>query len=70
MTTADPLDLSTATDSRVLEATTPSSDYLDVPATRPLRLDSQRQLAAYRIAYKTRPERTERRRKVFRACVC
>jgi homoserine O-acetyltransferase/O-succinyltransferase len=53
MTTANPLDLSTATDSRVLEATTPSSDYLDVPATRPLRLDSQRQLAAYRIAYKT-----------------
>ena len=53
MTTANPLDLATATDTRVLEATTPSSDYLDVPASRPLLLDSQRQLASYRIAYKT-----------------
>jgi homoserine O-acetyltransferase len=37
----------------VLEATTPSSDYLDVTLSRPLRLDSGRQLAPYRIAYKT-----------------
>ena len=53
MTTASPLDLTTATDVRLLEANTPSSDYLDVPASRPLMLDSQKQLAPYRIAYKT-----------------
>jgi homoserine O-acetyltransferase len=53
MNTANPLDLTATVDTRVLEATTPSSDYLDVSASRPLRLDSQRQLAPYRIAYKT-----------------
>jgi homoserine O-acetyltransferase/O-succinyltransferase len=53
MDTADHLNLSPNGDARVLEATTPSSDYLDVPASRPLRLDSQKQLAPYRIAYKT-----------------
>ena len=53
MNTANPIDLTATVDTRVLEATTPSSAYLDVPASRPLRLDSQRQLAPYRIAYKT-----------------
>ena len=53
MTTATPLDLAATADTRVLEATTPSSEYLDVPASRPLRLDSGKQLAPYRIAYET-----------------
>jgi homoserine O-acetyltransferase len=53
MNTANPPDLTVTVDTRLLEATTPSSDYLDVSASRALRLDSQRQLAPYRIAYKT-----------------
>jgi homoserine O-acetyltransferase len=53
MTTIRPIDLSASVDARTLEATTPSSDYLDVPASRPLRLDSHKELAPYRIAYKT-----------------
>lgn len=53
MTTANPLDVPATADARVLEAAMPSSDYLDVPAFKPLDLDSQRQLAPYRIAYKT-----------------
>ncbi|MBX9591619.1 MAG: homoserine O-acetyltransferase [Hyphomonadaceae bacterium] len=53
MTTAPSLDITASADTRVLEATTPSSAYLDVPASKPLRLDSQRQLASYRIAYQT-----------------
>jgi homoserine O-acetyltransferase len=53
MTTAVTRDLPGSTDARVLEASRPSSDSLDVPASRPLRLDSGKQLAGYRIAYKT-----------------
>ena len=40
-------------DARVLEANTPSSDYLDVPDSEPLRLDCDQLLAPFRIAYKT-----------------
>src|SRR5882672_10782631 len=53
MNTASPREFLKAGDARVLEATTPSSDYLDVPATQPLRLDCDRLLAPFRIAYKT-----------------
>jgi homoserine O-acetyltransferase len=53
MSTAHVRDFLGATDARTLEATRPSSDYLDVPETRPLHLASQKQLAPYRIAYKT-----------------
>src|SRR5262245_50703102 len=53
MNTANIRDFMAATDARTLEATRPSSDYLDVPEERPLRLASQKQLAPYRIAYKT-----------------
>ena len=53
MSTAPTRDFLTTTDARAQEATRPSSDYLDVPATRPLRLDSGRVLQSYRIAYKT-----------------
>ena len=38
---------------RTRQATEPSSDYLDVPETRPLLLASGKRLAPYRIAYKT-----------------
>ena len=53
MDTANIEDLPAATDVRALQATRPSSDYLDVPESRPLRLASGRELAPYRIAYKT-----------------
>src|SRR5262245_11443574 len=49
----DSRELPAAPDARALEGTRPSSDHLDVPETRPLRLASQRELAPYRIAYKT-----------------
>ena len=41
------------TDARRLEATTPSSDYIDLPESEPLRLDCDKLLAPLRIAYKT-----------------
>src|SRR5262245_43516272 len=53
MRTANLRDVPATTEPRVLEATRPSSDHLDVAASRPLKLDSGRQLAGYRIAYNT-----------------
>jgi homoserine O-acetyltransferase len=53
MNTANPRDFLASADARVLEATEPSSDYIDIPETEPLRLDCQQQLAPFRIAYKT-----------------
>jgi homoserine O-acetyltransferase len=53
MNTAHPREFLASVDARALEATRPSSDYLDVPASRPLRLDCERLLAPYRVAYKT-----------------
>jgi len=40
-------------DARVLEATTPSSEHLDIPDSQPLRLDCNRLLSPFRVAYKT-----------------
>ena len=42
MNTVSPREFLKSTDARALEATTPSSDYLDVPASQPLRLDCDR----------------------------
>src|SRR5262245_53468129 len=53
MNTADVRDFPAVSDARALEARHPSSEWLDVPADRPLRLASQRELVPYRIAYKT-----------------
>jgi homoserine O-acetyltransferase/O-succinyltransferase len=53
MSTASQRDLLKSTDARVLEAQTPSSDYIDVGEDRPLRLDCDKVLSPYRIAYKT-----------------
>src|SRR6185295_1633308 len=53
MDTANIGDLPAATDARALQVTRPSSDYLDVSESRPLRLASGKDLAPYRIAYKT-----------------
>ena len=51
--TADIRNFLAAADARSLEITRPSSDYLDVPESRPLRLACGKELAPYRIAYKT-----------------
>jgi homoserine O-acetyltransferase len=48
-----PLHIAIADDTRLQQATRPASAFLDVPASRPLKLDSGRQLAGYRIAYET-----------------
>jgi homoserine O-acetyltransferase len=53
MNTVSPREFLNSTDARVLEANSPSSDYIDVPASRPLRLDCDRLLAPFRVAYKT-----------------
>src|SRR5262245_59193800 len=53
MNTASPREFVNSMDARVLEVNSPSSDFIDVPASRPLRLDCDRLLAPFRIAYKT-----------------
>ena len=37
----------------MLEVMSPSSDYIDIPDSEPLRLDCDKLLAPVRIAYKT-----------------
>jgi homoserine O-acetyltransferase/O-succinyltransferase len=53
MNTAPQRDLLKSADARVLEAQTPSSDYLVVGKELPLQLDSDKILSPYQIAYKT-----------------
>ena len=48
-----PLHFTVADDPRAQQATRPASAFLDVPASRPLKLDSGKELAGYRIAYET-----------------
>ncbi|HWB44312.1 MAG TPA: homoserine O-acetyltransferase [Hyphomicrobiaceae bacterium] len=53
MNTANAREFQIAASTRAAEANKPSSDYLDVPETDPLRLDCKKLLAPFRIAYKT-----------------
>ncbi len=53
MNTTSQRDFLKPTDARVLEAQAPSSDTFDVGLDRPLRLDCDKLLSPYRIAYKT-----------------
>jgi len=53
MNTVNQREFLKAADARLLEANTPSCDILDVPASEPLRLDCDRLLAPFRVAYKT-----------------
>jgi homoserine O-acetyltransferase len=53
MNTANAREFQIAASTRAAEANKPSSDYLDVPETDPLRLDCRKLLAPFRIAYKT-----------------
>ncbi|RTL63283.1 MAG: homoserine O-acetyltransferase [Hyphomicrobiales bacterium] len=53
MNTANPRDFKAATDTRVLEAINPSSEYFDIPEHEPLRLDGNQLLGPVRVAYQT-----------------
>jgi homoserine O-acetyltransferase/O-succinyltransferase len=53
MNTLNPREFLKAADARLLEANSPSCDILDVPVSEPLRLDCDRLLAPFRVAYKT-----------------
>jgi homoserine O-acetyltransferase len=53
MNTVDQHGFQVGSDARVLEANTPSSAYIDIPASRALRLDCDQLLGPYRIAYET-----------------
>src|SRR5262245_19129689 len=53
MNTVNQREFLKAADERLLEANTPSCDILDVPASEPLRIDCDRLLPPFRVAYKT-----------------
>jgi homoserine O-acetyltransferase len=53
MTTANPREFQGTIDARLLEASRPSSPYIDIPQSEPLRLDCDQLLAPFRIAYMT-----------------
>jgi homoserine O-acetyltransferase len=53
MNTVDPREFQVESDARVLEANRPSSKYIDIPASQPLRLDCDQLLGPFRIAYET-----------------
>jgi homoserine O-acetyltransferase/O-succinyltransferase len=53
MNTANPREFLKTPDARLLEATTPSSGYIDIGEDRPLRLDCDKLLSPFRVAYTT-----------------
>jgi homoserine O-acetyltransferase len=53
MNTANPRAFLNTPDARLLEAATPSSGHIDIAEDRPLRLDCDKLLAPFRIAYTT-----------------
>jgi homoserine O-acetyltransferase/O-succinyltransferase len=53
MNTLDSRYIASAVDTRALEATTPSSAYIDIPQSQPLRLACQQLLAPFRVAFET-----------------
>ena len=53
MSTTNPREFQGTIDARLLEASRPSSAYIDIAETEPLRLDCDQLLAPFRIAYKT-----------------
>jgi homoserine O-acetyltransferase/O-succinyltransferase len=53
MNTVDQRGFQVGSDARVLEANTPSSAFIDIPASQALRLDCDQLLGPYRIAYET-----------------
>src|ERR1700730_14070911 len=55
-------------DQRALEANTPSSPYIDIPADEPLHLECQQLLAPMRIAYETYGELNAARSNAILVC--
>ena len=53
MNTANPREFLKTPDARLLEATTPSSGYIDIAEDRPLLLDCDKLLSPFRVAYTT-----------------
>ena len=68
MNTVNPREFLDAADARALEANTPSSDYLDVPASEPLRLDCEQ--AARALPHRLQDLRRAQRRQVQRHPGC
>jgi len=68
MDTATRRELKTRDDARLLEASRPSSPYIDVPADAPLRLECEQLLAPFRIAYMTYGELNAARSNAILVC--
>ena len=68
MDTVNPQELKTGIDARLLEANSPSSPYIDLPASEPLRLECDQLLAPFRIAYQTYGEPNAARSNAILVC--
>ena len=68
MNTANPRDFTTSADTRVLEATTPSSEYLDISESEPLLLDCKQQLGP--LPHRLRDLRQAQRRRSNAILIC
>jgi homoserine O-acetyltransferase len=68
MDTANHRELKARVDARLLEASRPSSPYIDIPASEPLRLDCEQLLAPFRIAYMTYGELNAARSNAILVC--
>ena len=68
MDTATRRELKARDDARLLEASRPSSPYIDVPADAPLRLECEQLLAPFRIAYMTYGELNAARSNAILVC--
>jgi homoserine O-acetyltransferase len=68
MNTATHRELKLRDDARLLEASRPSSPYIDIPANAPLRLECKQLLAPFRIAYMTYGELNAARSNAILVC--
>ena len=68
MDTATHRELKARDDARLLEASRPSSPYIDIPADAPLRLECEQLLAPFRIAYMTYGELNAARSNAILVC--
>jgi homoserine O-acetyltransferase/O-succinyltransferase len=68
MDTANHRELKARDDARLLEASRPSSPYIDIPASAPLQLECEQLLAPFRIAYMTYGELNAARSNAILVC--
>ena len=68
MDTAHHRELKARDDARLLEASRPSSPYIDIPASAPLQLECEQLLAPFRIAYMTYGELNAARSNAILVC--